>query len=102
MFFYFFESRRDPDKGVNGQLAPHLLNMTINVHLDDVMMWINGGKLKSKWRDGFVMLTLGEVPGVHLRWAFSWNSVIIYESLRRSDSIPYVSCILTQVRAEST
>ena len=47
MFFYFFESRRDPDNGLCA-----FLNFTIRTDhkipdADDVLMWINGGTSKS-------------------------------------------------------
>jgi carboxypeptidase C (cathepsin A) len=45
LFFYFFESRRDPDKGefpVHLSLPSVALN-NASLNEDDVMMWINGG-----------------------------------------------------------
>ena len=41
MFFYFFESRRDPEKGIG--LCQLIKSSLMNLSIDDVMMWINGG-----------------------------------------------------------
>ena len=40
MFFYFFESRRDPGKGSS---TNHVQSSLMSSLVDDVMMWINGG-----------------------------------------------------------
>ncbi|CCL99179.1 uncharacterized protein FIBRA_01194 [Fibroporia radiculosa] len=43
MFFYFFESRRDPAKGEGEYAFPLAFSNTTALFADDVMMWINGG-----------------------------------------------------------
>jgi hypothetical protein len=42
LFFYFFESRRDPDKGKRADFVLRSQFLTRCI-VDDVMMWINGG-----------------------------------------------------------
>jgi len=46
MFFYFFESRRDPEKGTVN-LSKLMVTNSYWVHADDVLMWINGGSYLS-------------------------------------------------------
>jgi hypothetical protein len=45
LFFYFFESRRDPEK-------------------DDVVMWINGGVRRRRWSTFILLTSLLQVPYV--------------------------------------
>ena len=42
LFFYFFESRRNPEKGMP---AMELVVLILRDFTDDVIMWINGGLL---------------------------------------------------------
>ena len=43
LFFYFFESRRDPATGELRLRRRASGSLIIGLYADDVMMWINGG-----------------------------------------------------------
>ena len=72
MFFYFFESRRDPDKGKRANFTLRSQFLTCCV-VDDVMMWINGGATISFRDSHIVSLTPGQVLDARVQWDSSWN-----------------------------
>lgn len=69
LFFYFFESRRDPDKGKCLMYAICTLKFLTWI-ADDVMMWINGGmNLVDGWPPLRTDTYDHQVQAVHPQWA---------------------------------